>query len=197
MMSSEWYLLRVKPSAEYLASAGLSERGYEIFFPSVRCFQTRNGHTDAPLFPGYLFLRCDPNKDGWPIFRQADRIASWVTFGGQIPTVPDEIIQRLKERLEEVNLDGGIWRRFKPGEKVGIVTSAFDGVGEIINTPKSADTPVKVWLNFMGRLITAKVPWASIRELDTISVEDRRPPRRTRGKGRTIRGLNPVSVLSD
>jgi len=195
-MGCEWYLLRTKPSAEYLAEASLTDGGYEIFFPKVRCFQTRFGHTDAPLFPGYLFLRCNPGQDGWPLFKESDRIAWWVRFGGQIPSVPDEVVERLKDRLEEVNLDGGIWKRFEPGEKVEIITSSFNGVGEVVETPKSVEAPVKVMLNFMGRLIAAKVPWASIRELDTIATEAKRPPRRTRGKNRRIKGFNPVPAIS-
>ena len=59
-MSLDWYVLRTEPRGEYLAAAELESDGFQVFFPRVNTPNSRVGHDDLPLFPGYIFLRCDP-----------------------------------------------------------------------------------------------------------------------------------------
>ena len=58
-MGSNWYVLRTEPRAEYMATREMDRDGFEVFFPCVEAAHSRFGHADTPLFPGYLFLRCD------------------------------------------------------------------------------------------------------------------------------------------
>ena len=58
-MPRHWYLIRTKPHSEYRAAESLGHEGLEFFLPSVRVPRPHSGHVEAPLFPGYLFLRID------------------------------------------------------------------------------------------------------------------------------------------
>ena len=125
-MASNWYVLRTEPRAEYLAATELGDDGFEVFFPRVTSPYNRVGHDDVPLFPGYLFLRCDPEADGWPFFRLRHRVAGWVRFGGVVPTIPDEVIAELEQRVEGVNSGMGLWRQYKQG-RAGLRGLSWDG----------------------------------------------------------------------
>ena len=103
-------MLLTEPRAEYLAADELARDGFEVFLPRVKVTETRLGHTDTPLFPGYIFLRCPAEDGGWPLFKKIHRIVKLVSFGEGIPTVPHEVIQELEHRLAEVNEGGGLWR---------------------------------------------------------------------------------------
>ena len=194
-MASNWYVLRTEPRAEYLAATELGDDGFEVFFPRVTSPNNRVGHDDVPLFPAYLFLRCDPEADGWPFFRLRHRVAGWVRFGGVVPTIPDEVIAELEQRVEGVNSGMGLWRQYKQGERVFVVSHGMEDLAEIVEEAKSPQANARVLLQFMGRLVQAQVPWADLRPVPDHVSESRYLPRRTRGRGRWIRGFGPRAAV--
>ena len=195
-MPSEWYVINVQPRAEYLAAEELTKDGHEIFFPGVRSQYARIDHSDKPLFPGYMFIRLDPEQDGWPSFRMAHRVAGWVKFQGIAPTVPNEVVAALAERLDEKSGGQGLWRRFQPGDVVQVVAGALEGFGEVVEEAKSPTGKAKVLLEFMGRMVEAKVPWDALQFANEHVNENPRLPRRTRGKGRWTQEFRPSLAVS-
>jgi len=151
-MSMNWYAVRTRPSADHVAATELGRDGMEVFFPRIIDLKPRPGHPDVPLFPGYLFVKCDPQGDGWPSFRPAHRVLGWLTIGGETPPVPDEAIVELGRRVDAMNGENGLWRRFRTGEKVRVVTGIIDNLGQIIEEAKSPQGRAQVLLEFMGRL---------------------------------------------
>ena len=187
-MSANWYVVRIEPRAEYMAAAELTRDGFEVLLPRLKLAYPRFGHTDMPLFPGYLFIRCSPEIDGWPVFRTGHRVQGWVGFGGEVPSMSDEAVNELLYRIEAVNNNGEFWKRFEPGERVEIVSKTLQGLAEVVQTGKSPQGRVKVLLNFMGRMVSADVPWEHLRPAQEPDQHKVRVPRRTRGHGRRITG---------
>lgn len=194
-MAPKWRVIRTVPRAEYLAAEALGRDGFQIFLPRVQVTIPRNGHTDMPLFPGYIFLRCDAEAEGWPVFRPGHRVLNWVTFGGELPTLPDEFVDDLTHRLEEISRQGSAWRQFRAGEMVRIVSKNLESVAQVADQPKSSQGRVKVLLEFMGRLVPAQVPWEQLQPIDDDPLETRQTPRRTRGGGRWVKGFEPRTAV--
>ena len=188
-----WYLARTKPMSEYVAATALERNGYEMCLPRVKTPRPRPGHDDCPLFPGYLFVRQESNGHGLPAVHRMAGLIGWVQFDDIVPVVPDEVITELVNRLETINAEGGSWRRYRPGERVRVASGKMEAQGEVLEEPKSPDSRVKVLLHFMGRLVQARVPWQDLQPLTDgwTSPYLERPSRRTRGKGRWIRGIGP------
>ena len=188
-----WYLARTRPECEYRAAAALERSGYDLFFPRVRTPQPRSGHSDAPLFPGYLFVRRDVNGSGLPPIDRIAGLMGWVQFDGMIPQVPDAEIDELGLRLAAINERGGAWRQYRPGEKVRVNWGATDSLAEVLEQPKSPRGRVRVLLSMMGRLVPASVPWHDLHPIENGSFVGAavRSPRRTRGRGRWINGFGP------
>ena len=186
-MAPRWYAARTEPRAEYQAASQLSRDGFEIFFPRVKTPHPRIGHTDMPLFPGYLFLRCDPEGGSWPLFRPGHRILGWVKFGSEVASLPDAEVSELMARVESINRQGGLWRRYRPGEWVRVLSHGMATVAEVVEESKSPQGRVKVLLEFMGRLVSAQVGWQDLTPIQDEQYPKRRVPRRTRGGGRWIR----------
>ena len=195
-MALEWYVVRIQPRAEYLAASELDRDGHEIFFPCIKSEYASPGHSDRPLFPGYLFIRLDKEKDGWPSFRTAHRVAGWVKFQGSVPTIPDEVINGLARQLDEKHGGDGLWRRFQPGNLVKIVTGVLEGTGEIVEEAKSPTGKTKILLEFMGRMVEVKVPWEALQLAGKPGADVPKSSRRTRGKGRWTRQYRPKEVSS-
>lgn len=194
-MPRRWYIVRTKPRAEYLAAKELRRDGFEIFSPCVKS-PSRISYADTPLFPGYLFLRCDLEDERSSLIRQAHHVTGWVSFGGEIPSIPDEVVSALTERAEAINREGGLWRRFRPGELVQIVSHNMQGLAEVVEEAKSAHARVKVLLSFMGRLVSAQVPWENLQPTEDPPAKTDRSSRRTRGRGRWTQGFGPRAVTS-
>ena len=182
----QWFVIRTQPQAESVAARELGRDGFQVFFPQATTERARGGRGEAPLFPGYLFLQCPPEMAGRSAFRPGHRVAGWVNFSGLVPSVPDEVISELMLRVERINHSGGLWRRFKPGETVKVVSGNVETLAEVVSEAKSPEGRVKVLLSFMGRLVEAQVPRQRLWPAQGPSSQRARLPRRTRGRGRWI-----------
>jgi len=188
-MALNWYVVRTKPQSEYIAANALRVEGYEHFFPKIHTVQRRSGKKEIPLFPGYLFVRCDVDRGQWPAIGLLPGLLGWVRFDGVVSSIGDDIVDGLARRVESINDNGGLWIRYKPGQNVRVVSGQFESLAQVAEEPTSSDSKVRVLLEFMGQLVSAEVPWSDLR----IAPEDSRGDanhgrrRRTRGRGRWIR----------
>jgi transcriptional antiterminator RfaH len=195
-MGFKWYAARTEPRAEFLAANELVRDGFQVCFPLIKALQPRKGHDQDPLFPGYLFLRCDPEIEGWPSFRPAHRLLGWVNFEGDIPSLPDGVVDELQERSAAINRDGGLWRRFRVGELVHVVSGSLECLAEVVKETTSPQARVQVLMGFMGRLVRAQVPWETLQPAGDQLKRTPRLERRTRGRGRLINRARTQAAVS-
>jgi transcription antitermination factor NusG len=133
---------------------------------------------------------------GKPSLHRAPHVSGWVNFEGVAPEVSEEVVCELAGRVENINEAGGMWRTFKAGDKVRVLSGKFESLGEVIDPGTSANHKVRILMEFMGRLISAQVPWSNLQPLESIANEKLRAPRRTRGHGRWIRNSEPALIGS-
>ncbi|MQF67767.1 hypothetical protein FIM07_04945 [SAR202 cluster bacterium AD-802-F09_MRT_200m] len=188
-MANRWFVARTEPRAEFLAADELARDGFEIFFPHINARHLRHGESEVPLFPGYMFIRWDTETAGWPAFRPGHRLAGWVKFDDEVPSIPDEVVAELVGRWDEIKEAGGLWRRFQHGQKVRVVSGALESLAEVLEAPKSPQGRVRILMEFMGRMISAQVDPQDLQALESEPFESNRAPRRTRGRGRWINGF--------
>ena len=196
-MDLRWYAARVRPLAEYAARDHLNAAGVEAFLPCVQTSIPRRGHRDAPLFPGYLFVRYDLKAWGGYMLKRVPQLVGLVALGGMPPPVPDEVIAELSHRVEVINGTGGLWAQFRPGDRVRVILGPEESLAEVVEGAKSPKARVRVLLDFLGRLVAAEVPLRDVQPLGShwYAVNSyNRPSRRTRGGGRWIRGYGPRAI---
>ena len=198
-MTRSWHVVRTKPRSEYRAAAALEREGFELFLPLIQTLRPQGGYTKAPLFPGYIFLRYDWENQEWPSVRTLPGIFGWLRLGGVVPSVPDEVITGLVQRSEAINQGGGLWTRFRRGQRVRVVSDKIESLAQVLEEPSSPEARVRVLLQFMGRMVSAQVPWSSLQPLHgaqaAVGPEDR-ATRRTRGGGRWIRSFGPRAATT-
>ena len=196
-MALKWYVARTGPLAEYAARDRLEAAGLEVFLPCARTCTPRPGHDDAPLFPGYLFIRYDLEERGNGPLHQVPQPLKLVSFGGVVPSLPDGVVVELYQRTRAINGDGGLRPRFSPGDRVRVALGPLDSLAEVVE----GDSPgarVRVLMEFLGRMVEARVPLGSVQQAGVggyAGQQDRRPSRRTRGRGRWINGFGPRSIM--
>jgi transcriptional antiterminator RfaH len=211
-MQGNWYVARTTPHGEYAARDACASAGLEAFLPCVRtqvpgrrsrqetesrASEISNGPTYAPLFPGYLFVRFDLEDYGRRKLLFAPHLRGLVSFGGVVPTVPEEIIEKLEERIGSISDSGGLGVFLPAGTKVTVRMGKTTALGQVLTPPEGAGGRLHVLLEFLGRQITADLPLEAI---DTsngslpVRVFNSRLSRRTRGKGRWIKGREPQTA---
>ena len=60
MKQHRWNALHVRPNFEFVVAKHLKERGIEHFLPLQKKGRIRA--VESPLFPGYIFSKCDPER---------------------------------------------------------------------------------------------------------------------------------------
>jgi transcriptional antiterminator RfaH len=159
-----WYCARTQPKHEHIAAANLAKRlGLEVFHPRFRIERpTRRGlvRVVEPLFPCYIFLRCrmDQSLDA---IRYTTGISSLVHFGLKIPSIPDDVIDELRQCF------GGedsmvVQDSICPGAEVTVVDGAFMGSSGIVFRVLPAKQRVQILLDFLGRTTVTEVDRSSI-----------------------------------
>jgi transcriptional antiterminator RfaH len=137
---------------EGLLAEQLRLKGIESYFPFLRVKPVNpRARKVKPYFPGYVFGRIDlrqhPRDHLW-----LPGLAGVVCFDGIPSHVPDNLIEAIRRRVDQVNAAGGeTLETLKPGDPVKIQEGPFRGYEAILDTHLSGEARVRVLLTFLNR----------------------------------------------
>jgi transcriptional antiterminator RfaH len=186
----QWYTLYTKPNAEYQVAATLQRRGIETYLPEIETPKVQQIEGKEPFFPCYLFAKVDFEKTGLSQVGWTPGLRHVVAFGERPVPLPDQVIDLIRHKLEITNTKGGrLVPSFQPGDQVRITDGPLQGMLAILTGSTAHTDRVQVLLTFLGHVSRAHIPVA---DLQRVSPEAETPAvkrlRRTRGRGRRIRG---------
>lgn len=152
-MSQLWYVVRSKPNKEDFLARQFEAYGIDVFYPRLRVAPVNpRSRKSRPYFPGYLFVQADLAVIGSSTLQWMAGAANLVSFGGEPASVPEELINAIGKRVEEINAANkpGV-ARMKRGEAVRIQTGPFAGYEAIFDGKISGQERVRVLLRFLER----------------------------------------------
>lgn len=95
-----WYLVGTKLKCELKVKQNLFHKyGLMSFFPVFPPKKAKSA-IGLPLFPRYVFVRCDLERDFQKI-QYTPGVTKMVCFGAVYPPIPDEVIHCLQARCDE------------------------------------------------------------------------------------------------
>ncbi len=127
-----WFLIYTKPKCEETVSGKFSERGFPVLNPKIRerrCIRRKLVDLISPLFPCYLFVQFDLEKD-YRLIRYTRGVRRVVGNEGAPSAVPPDIISELQKRMEEGVVKIAA-KRFEPGSNVVIKAGPFEGFNAV------------------------------------------------------------------
>ena len=197
-MALRWYVLRIRSNSENVAASELKREGFELFLPRIMATRANRTLANVPLFPGYLFIRYDRDDGHNPSMRRFPGILGWLKFNGETPVVPDEVIDELAIRVDNMSRNGGLWKGFRAGETVRVVSGLVESLAQVVEDVTSPHSKVNLVLEFMGRQVAAQTSWQNLERVqeDVVFEPTARSRRRTRGKGRWLRGYGPLAAVN-
>ena len=157
-MADEWFLVQFKPNSHNVAVRNLKRQGFETFLPFqeiTRRQATRFVSELRPLFPGYMFIRLDPETSPWRKVDSTYGVARIVSFGDSPAPVPPGLVESLLGRCDETG-------RMRSRENLGVgdAVKVIEGpFSEFVGTVETIDAEQRVWLllEFMGQTTRIQV----------------------------------------
>ena len=150
-----WYVVQSLSRREATAEHHLRRQGFRAFLPR---FQKKVRHARqiktilAPVFPGYLFVALDIEKDRWRSINGTFGVARIITAYEQPAVVPKGVVERLVASVDDKGLvifDDGL----RLGNRVRILEGPFADTFGVLERLDDRGR-IKILLEIMG----GKVP---------------------------------------
>jgi transcription elongation factor/antiterminator RfaH len=155
-LSSEprWYVAATQPHREAGAAVQLARQGFDVFWPQIdrtvkhaRQLRTRR----VSLFPGYLFVSLDLDRDRWRSVNGTFGVRALVMAGDRPVPVPSGLV----EDLRGLAAAGGLIQfdtQLAVGQDVRVLTGPFaDLIGQLDRLDDQER--VRLLLHIMGTTI--------------------------------------------
>jgi transcriptional antiterminator RfaH len=101
--TTNWFAVYTKPRQENVALLNLERQSFECYLPmaegSDQRRSARNKARHEPLFPRYLFLNADPQRQSLEVVRSTRGVTGLVRAGIELIKIPESIIAGLKVRM--------------------------------------------------------------------------------------------------
>ncbi len=158
-----WYLVLTGPQQEARAVLNLERQGFRPFLPRI-LKSVRHARTirmvRAPLFPRYVFLPLDLDRDRWLNVRSTFGVSSLYMSGSRPGPVPCGIVEAIIEQADgtgSVRLDAGL----AVGDEVRVLRGPFT---DILGTLDRLDDNgrVRVLLDIMGKATPVTLPRSAL-----------------------------------
>jgi transcriptional antiterminator RfaH len=108
-----------------------------------------------PLFPCYVFVRCHLHEQA-DLIRYTHGVSSLVHFGHSIPSVPEHLIDELKQCFDSQDSIAA-QDAIKVGSEVLVAEGSLLGSRGIVVRMMPAKQRVQVLLDFLGRTTLTEV----------------------------------------
>ena len=183
-----WYVLQTKPGRELLVTS-LLERypDLPLFLPEVMQPRAR-GPRAVPLFPGYLFVQLALTTSAAGQIIHTPGVIRLVGPERQPTPVADTVVEALRTKVAEINRQGGLpVHAFAPGDRVVVTAGPLLGLEAVFTGALTGTQRVQILLQFLGRQQQVTIEAGLLEKVNPPTAAEQ-PSRRTRGKGRQIRG---------
>lgn len=156
-----WYVVHTHVRGEDKALFHLTRQGFTVYLPRYLKKRRHARKTDwvpAPLFPRYLFVEMDTERDRWRAIQSSVGVADIIRHGDSPAPAPFGIVERIQARESNdgfVVLGGG--QGFTKGMRVRVLDGAlaeYEGIFDCADDNRRAF----ILIDLMGRSVRARLP---------------------------------------
>ncbi|MGH8161179.1 MAG: transcription termination/antitermination protein NusG [Gammaproteobacteria bacterium] len=160
-----WHVLWTRSNCERLVYGQLAEKGYEAFLPTVhRWSRTQRAQRlyQAPLFPGYLFVRHAFGKNSYlDICKTRGLVRVLGERWDRLAVVPDFAMEAIR-KLQESDLPRMPYAYLREGERVRIVSGPLVGVEGILRKLKPNVGLLVLSIDLLARSVAVEVDGSQV-----------------------------------
>ena len=167
---SNWILIYTKSNQEERAKENLNKQGFKTFLPLIQSSNIiSKSKSLEPVFPRYIFVQINRNLGNWNSIKSTYGVSKIGMFGEYFASVPNEIIDSIKKRINEKGTYKKIISRvdFKEGDSVTIKKGKFAGIDAIFLSDKSKNR-VRLLLKLLNSSIVSELNKSDIGDKEII-----------------------------
>jgi transcription antitermination factor NusG len=157
-----WFAVWTRSRHEQVVREQLQQKRLDVFLPTVTRWsrwKDRKKKIDWPLFPGYCFVRFNPN-DRLPILK-CTGVVSIISFQGEPAPIPPHEIEGIRQ-LVESDLAYDPCPLIREGMQVEVVHGPLKGViGRLMRKNDKARLVLSV--DLIGQAVSVEVDAADVR----------------------------------
>lgn len=131
-----WYVVNTRPHQEGRADLNLRRQGFEAWLPRLKRTRrhARRWQTVlAPLFPGYLFVRLDPDAQAWHAIHGPFGVRWLICHDGRPAPVAGGFVDVLHESVDGEGAVSPAPDGLRPGDRVRVLSGPFaDRIGTLV-----------------------------------------------------------------
>lgn len=161
-----WYVVQAKPGRERLAEGNLLRQGYTAYLPRLKSVRRKAGRrivAAVALFPGYLFVQLDLDRQAWRSINGTYGAVGLVAFGGRPAPLPEGVVPEIRARE---GADGLIAEdcagRCSPGDRVAIADGPLAEADALFQAADGRNRVV-VLMRLLGRDVPVRLAGERIR----------------------------------
>jgi transcription antitermination factor NusG len=146
-----WFVVQTLTQREKMAGFHLEAQNFRIFMPRFRKtvrHARKLRETIAPIFPGYVFVVLDLERDRWRSINGTFGVARLLTTQSRPISVPTGVVEALIATADEsglVRFDGGL----RQGQPVSVLAGPFAKSFGVLSR-LDGNGRVRVLLTIMG-----------------------------------------------
>ncbi len=151
-MSVDWYAIQSKSNKEDALYTQLIAQNIEVYYPQLRVKPVNpRAHKIKAYFPGYMFVHVDLQAVGMSMLQWTPFSRGMVSFDQEPAAVPEDLIQAIRARVEQVNQQGGeVFDGLQKGDGVSITQGPFAGYEAIFDIRLSGSERVRVLIRLLN-----------------------------------------------
>lgn len=158
-----WYVLQINQSLEGWVRRGLMRLGFgegDISVPSYRMKRRVFGRDTAPLMPGYLFARFDPDGDeGWEELVRLPGVVRLLPSATNPLALPLGFVEELERGCREGRYDpmtvDAFLSTFRTGEPIAVTADGQRYEGRFSRVGRGR---LEMLVGLLGRDVVVSVP---------------------------------------
>ena len=153
-----WYVTEILAAGYHRAERNLTQQGFACFWPrfrKTRRHARRVDHILAPLFPGYMFVQFDRDRDPWHAINGTYGVKRLVGAWSRPEAMPQAVMQGLFARCQGSVIQS-VAPHLQAGQQVRLIAGPF--ADQLARIERLDDRGrVRVLLNILGGEIPANV----------------------------------------
>ena len=165
--SYKWYVLRAisgkeNKVKEYIESALVTSTLFkeyvsQVLIPTEKVVSLRGGKRvikERNMLPGYVLVECNLTDECYPLLRNIPNVLGFLSESKASPKpapVPQAEINKIIGNVDDTQVDTIMDETFLVGERVKVITGAFNGFEGVINEVSPEKRKLKVVVTIFDR----------------------------------------------
>ena len=173
-IEKKWYIVHTYSGQEARAKQGLIERaaalGFEttideILIPEENVVEMIGGKkrtSKRKFFPGYILVRMELNDETWHVVKGTPKITGFVGNATQPPSISDDEVARMTQRIKEGATKPKPLISFEEGESVRVTTGPFASFSGFVAEVMVEKEKLRVMVQVFGRATPVVLDYTNV-----------------------------------